>query len=146
MPVNPGNSRDAGKIGIRFIENNGRVWGGLQKFFDRGFLHKGSGRIVRIGKKENARLFPKCLQNVRQRKIHLLRVVQHLNARAGNLKELKSRLQAWSRLANDPADSPERRMARRIMGGVFIDSRSIDDQEYQNFVDSLRGAGPRPAK
>jgi hypothetical protein len=36
-------------------------------------------------------------------------------------------------------------MARRIMGGIFIDSRSIDDQEYQNFVDSLRGAGPRPA-
>ena len=67
------------------------------------------------------------------------------NARASNLKELKSRLQAWSRLANAPADSPERRMARRIMGGVFIDSRSIDDQEYQNFVDSLRGAGPRPA-
>jgi hypothetical protein len=69
------------------------------------------------------------------------------NARASNLKELKSRLQAWSRLANDPADSPERRMARRIMGGVFIDSRSVDDQEYQNFVDTLRprGAGPRPA-
>jgi pimeloyl-ACP methyl ester carboxylesterase len=67
------------------------------------------------------------------------------NARASNLKELKSRLQGWSRLANAPADSPERRMARRIMGGVFIDSRSIDDQEYQNFVDTLRGAGPRPA-
>jgi hypothetical protein len=67
------------------------------------------------------------------------------NARASNLKELKSRLQAWSRLANAPADSPERRMARRIMGGVFIDSRSVDDQEYQNFVDTLRGAGPRPA-
>jgi hypothetical protein len=69
------------------------------------------------------------------------------NARAGNLKELKSRLQGWSRLANAPADSPERRMARRIMGGVFIDSRSVDDQEYQNFVDTLRprDAG-RPAK
>ena len=64
-----------------------------------------------------------------------------INARAGNLKELKSRLQAWSRLANDPVDSSERRMARRIMGGVFIDSRSVDDQEYQNFVDTLR----RPA-
>jgi pimeloyl-ACP methyl ester carboxylesterase len=62
------------------------------------------------------------------------------NARESNLKELKSRLQGWSRLANGPADSPERRMARRIMGGVFIDSRSVDDQEYQNFVDSLRPA------
>jgi hypothetical protein len=62
------------------------------------------------------------------------------NARASNLKELKSRLQAWSRLANAPTDSPERRMARRIMAGVFIDSRSIDDQEYQNFVDTLRHA------
>jgi pimeloyl-ACP methyl ester carboxylesterase len=60
------------------------------------------------------------------------------NARTSNLKELKSRLQAWSRLANAPADSPERRMARRIMGGIFIDSRSVDDQEYQTFVDSLR--------
>jgi pimeloyl-ACP methyl ester carboxylesterase len=69
------------------------------------------------------------------------------NARASNLKELKSRLQAWSHLANDPADSPERRMARRILGDVFIDSRSVNDQEYQNFVDSLRprGAGLRPA-
>ena len=65
------------------------------------------------------------------------------NARDGNLKELKSRLQAWSRLANAPADSKERRMARRIMGGVFIDSRSVDDQEYQNFVDSLRRAPSR---
>src|SRR5579864_4601758 len=65
------------------------------------------------------------------------------NARAANLKELKSRLQGWSRLANEPADSPERRMARRIMGGVFIDSRSVDDQEYQNFVDSLRPKAAR---
>jgi hypothetical protein len=62
------------------------------------------------------------------------------NARESNLKELKSRLQGWSRLANSSADSPERRMARRILGGVFIDSRSVDDQEYQNFVDSLRPA------
>ena len=60
------------------------------------------------------------------------------NARESNLKELKSRLQGWLRLANGPADSPERRTARRIMGGVFIDSRSVDDQEYQNFVESLR--------
>jgi hypothetical protein len=62
------------------------------------------------------------------------------NARESNLKELKSRLQGWSRLANGSADSPERRMARRILGGVFIDSRSVDDQEYQNFVDTLRPA------
>lgn len=65
------------------------------------------------------------------------------NARTANLKELKSRLQGWSRLANGPADSPERRMARRIMGGIFIDSRSVDDQEYQNFVDGLRPKAAR---
>jgi hypothetical protein len=34
-------------------------------------------------------------------------------------------------------------MARRILAGVFIDSRSIDDQEYQNFVDSLRPPSAR---
>jgi pimeloyl-ACP methyl ester carboxylesterase len=62
------------------------------------------------------------------------------NARASNLKELKDRLQALSRQANAPADSPDRRMARRILGGIFIDSRSVDDQEYQNFVDTLRPA------
>ena len=62
------------------------------------------------------------------------------SARASNLKELKDRLQALSRQAKVPADSPDRRMARRILGGVFIDSRSVDDQEYQNFVDSLRPA------
>jgi pimeloyl-ACP methyl ester carboxylesterase len=65
------------------------------------------------------------------------------NARESNLKELKSRLQAWSSLANAPADSAERRMARRIMGGIFIDSRSVDDQEYQNFVDGLRPRSSR---
>ena len=62
------------------------------------------------------------------------------NARSANFKELKDRLQALSRQANAPADSPQRRMARRIMGGIFIDSRSVDDQEYQNFVDTLRPA------
>jgi pimeloyl-ACP methyl ester carboxylesterase len=65
-------------------------------------------------------------------------LVDDPDQRASNLKELKERLTTISRQANAPADSPERRMARRIMGGVFIDSRSIDDQEYQNFVDSLR--------
>jgi pimeloyl-ACP methyl ester carboxylesterase len=74
-------------------------------------------------------------------------LADNANARASNLKELKERLLALSRQANALADSPDRRMARRILGGVFIDSRSVDDQEYQNFVDSLRrsGAGPRPA-
>jgi len=65
------------------------------------------------------------------------------NQRSANLKELKDRLTGLSRQANALADSPERRMARRIMGGVFIDSRSIDDQEYQTFVDSLR---PTPSR
>jgi pimeloyl-ACP methyl ester carboxylesterase len=67
------------------------------------------------------------------------------NTREFNLKELKDRLLAFSRQASAAADSLERRMARRILGGIFIDSRSVDDQEYQSFVDSLRGAGPRPA-
>ncbi len=65
------------------------------------------------------------------------------NTRASNLKELKDRLSALSRQASAPTDSPERRMARRLLGGVLIDSRSIDDQEYQNFVDSLRPATRR---
>jgi hypothetical protein len=29
-------------------------------------------------------------------------------------------------------------MARRLMGGIILDSRAVDDQEYQKFVDGLR--------
>ncbi|MBZ5609450.1 MAG: alpha/beta hydrolase [Acidobacteriia bacterium] len=59
-------------------------------------------------------------------------------ARAANFSQLKDRLTRLSQQANGPADSSERRMARRLMSGIFIDSRGVDDQEYQKFVDGLR--------
>ena len=58
--------------------------------------------------------------------------------RAASLKELKEGLLELSKQARAAADSPGRRMARRLLNGVFIDSRSVDDPEYQTFVDSLR--------
>ena len=60
------------------------------------------------------------------------------SARAASLSQLKDRLTRLSQQANDPADSPDRRMARRLMSGIFIDSRGVPDQEYQKFVDGLR--------
>lgn len=63
--------------------------------------------------------------------------------RLSSLNKLKERLTALSRQANAPADSPERRMARRILGGVFIDFRAVPDAEYQKFVDGIR---PAPAR
>jgi len=58
--------------------------------------------------------------------------------RSASLAQLKPRLTRLSQQANAATDSADRRMARRLMGGVFIDSRGVDDQEYQHFVDSLR--------
>ena len=49
--------------------------------------------------------------------------IQHLSS----LNQLKERLTALSRQANASADSPARRMARRLLGDVFIDSRAVDD-------------------
>jgi len=59
-------------------------------------------------------------------------------ARAAVLAQLKARLTKLSQQALGPDDTPDRRMAQRLMGGIFIDSRAVDDQEYQKFLDSLR--------
>ncbi len=63
------------------------------------------------------------------------------SARSANFAQLKDRLTRLSEQANAPADSSERRMARRLMSGVFIDSRGVPDEEYQKFVDGLRPPG-----
>jgi len=59
-------------------------------------------------------------------------------ARAASLSQLKDRLTKLAQQAAGPDDTPERRMARRLMGGIYVDSRAVPDQEYQKFVDSLR--------
>ncbi|HYL35630.1 MAG TPA: hypothetical protein VEV17_06945 [Bryobacteraceae bacterium] len=55
-----------------------------------------------------------------------------------SFSQLKVRLTKLSQQANAATDSADRRMARRLLGGIILDSRSVDDQEYQNFVDGLR--------
>jgi hypothetical protein len=62
-------------------------------------------------------------------------------ARKASLSQLKDRLAKLSQQAQAASDSPDRRMARRLMGGIFIDSRAVDDEEYQKFVDGLRPPG-----
>ncbi|HTS48445.1 MAG TPA: hypothetical protein VMH05_10905 [Bryobacteraceae bacterium] len=63
------------------------------------------------------------------------------DARTASLSQLKDRLTKLSQQAAGSEDTPERRMARRLLGGVFVDSRAVPDQEYQKFVDSLRQPG-----
>ncbi len=63
------------------------------------------------------------------------------SARSANFAQLKDRLTRLSEQANAPADSSERRMARCLISGVFIDSRGVPDEEYQKFVDGLRPPG-----
>ena len=60
------------------------------------------------------------------------------DARMASLSQLKDRLMKLSQQAAGSQDTPERRMARRLLGGIFVDSRAVPDQEYQKFVDSLR--------
>ena len=60
------------------------------------------------------------------------------DARTASLSQLKDRLTKLSQQAAGSEDTPERRMARRLLGGIFVDSRAVPDQEYQKFVDSLR--------
>ena len=60
------------------------------------------------------------------------------DAQTASLSQLKDRLTKLSQQAAGSEDTPERRMARRLLGGVFVDSRAVPDQEYQKFVDSLR--------
>jgi len=60
------------------------------------------------------------------------------SVRTASLSQLKDRLTKLAQQAAGSADTPERRMARRLMGGIYVDSRSVPDEEYQKFVDSLR--------
>jgi len=60
------------------------------------------------------------------------------SARAASLSQLKDRLTKLAAQAAGTADTSERRMARRLMGGIYVDSRAVADEEYQKFVDSLR--------
>ena len=60
------------------------------------------------------------------------------DARTASLSQLKDRLTKLSQQSAGSEDTPERRMARRLLGGIFVDSRAVPDQEYQKFVDSLR--------
>ena len=60
------------------------------------------------------------------------------DARTASLSQLKDRLTKLSQQAAGSEDTQERRMARRLLGGIFVDSRAVPDQEYQKFVDSLR--------
>ncbi len=59
-------------------------------------------------------------------------------ARAASFSQLKDRLAKLARQAAASDDTPDRRMARRLLGGIFVDSRAVPDQEYQKFVDGLR--------
>ena len=59
-------------------------------------------------------------------------------ARAASLSQLKDRLTKLAQQAAGSEDTPERRMARRLLGGIFVDSRAVPDEEYRKFVDSLR--------
>jgi len=61
-------------------------------------------------------------------------------ARTASLSQLKDRLTKLAAQAAGPTDTPERRMARRLLGGIYVDSRAVPDQEYQKFVDGLRAA------
>jgi pimeloyl-ACP methyl ester carboxylesterase len=60
--------------------------------------------------------------------------------RTASLSQLKDRLTKLAQQAAGPQDTEQRRMARRLLGGIMVDSRSVPDQEYQKFVDSLRPA------
>ena len=63
------------------------------------------------------------------------------SARAATLSQLKDRLTKLAQQAAGAEDSQQRRMARRLLSGIMVDSRSIPDKEYQQFVDSLRTSG-----
>lgn len=61
-------------------------------------------------------------------------------ARTASLSQLKDRLTKLAQQAGGAEDNAQRRMARRLLGGVFVDSRAVPDEEYQKFVDGLRPA------
>jgi len=58
--------------------------------------------------------------------------------RTASLKELSERLPKLSAQANASQDSPDRRMARRLLAGVFADARGFDDPDYKKLLDGLK--------
>jgi hypothetical protein len=76
----------------------------------------------------------------------LTTVIQELEAglreepetRAACFSQLKDRLTKLAAEARSSEDSSDRRRARRVLGGVFLDSRGVPDPEYQTFMDGLR--------
>jgi dienelactone hydrolase len=76
----------------------------------------------------------------------LTTVIQELEAglreepetRAASFSQLKDRLTKLAAEANSSEDSSDRRRARRVLSGVFLDSREVPDSEYRAFVDGLR--------
>jgi len=62
------------------------------------------------------------------------------DARAASFSQLKDRLTKLAKQAAGSEDTQERRMARRLLGGIFLDSRGVPDEEYRKFVDGLRPA------
>jgi|SRR5579871_684782 len=58
--------------------------------------------------------------------------------RSSLLNELRGRLTDLSNQARAAADSPERRMARRILSGLIAGSRGIDNPEYLELLKTVR--------
>jgi dienelactone hydrolase len=55
---------------------------------------------------------------------------------------LRQRVEQYAARAKSPDDSPDRRMARRILAGFAASSRGIDDPEFQKLIAAVRP--PRP--
>ena len=64
--------------------------------------------------------------------------------RRESFAQLRDRLVNLSRKANAPEDSPERRMARRVLRGTMVGSvERVKDPEYRKLLEALR-PGTRP--
>ncbi|MBZ5575601.1 MAG: hypothetical protein LAP40_03450 [Acidobacteriia bacterium] len=61
-------------------------------------------------------------------------------ARSASLAQLRSRLGDLASQARAAADSSQRRLARRLLGGVIVASRDIPDPEYRKLLEKVRPA------
>jgi hypothetical protein len=60
-------------------------------------------------------------------------------SRANSLSQLRGRLANLAKQSNAAEDSPDRRMARRVLRGTFARSRElINDPEYQKLLGDMR--------
>src|SRR5260370_649835 len=101
--ANPRNGREAGEFGIRFIHYHCRVSRGFKDFPQLFFLQQSPRRIIGIGDKENARLFPQSGDHAFERKFHFAAVAKDGNPRAVYFRVVAVH---WkSRLANQDAPS-----------------------------------------